>query len=158
MAEPNPCWRFSLALYEAEGVAELCLGLQERYGLDVCLLLYLAWRASRRERLAPPALRGLREAVGGLREELLSLRAARLRLRGEPRRRAAYRRLKDAELALERRQQDVLYAADARLEKQPRQCLADNIAPYCRELGMDAAAIAALVARLGEALEHRPPG
>src|SRR5438067_1685583 len=38
-------WRFSLSLYGLSGVAEACLDLQDRRGLDVNLLLFCCWRA-----------------------------------------------------------------------------------------------------------------
>ena len=54
MAEPDakpsaagsPFWRFSLRFYRMSGVAEACITLQERSGVDVNLLLYLLWQAS----------------------------------------------------------------------------------------------------------------
>jgi uncharacterized protein (TIGR02444 family) len=39
----NPFWAFSLQVYGAPGVAEECLRLQERLGLDVNLLLLAAY-------------------------------------------------------------------------------------------------------------------
>lgn len=39
----TPFWAFSLAVYAGDGVAEECLGLQERLGLDVNLLLFAAY-------------------------------------------------------------------------------------------------------------------
>jgi uncharacterized protein (TIGR02444 family) len=39
----SPFWAFSLAVYAGDGVAEECLGLQERLGLDVNLLLFAAY-------------------------------------------------------------------------------------------------------------------
>jgi uncharacterized protein (TIGR02444 family) len=39
----SPFWAFSLDVYGAPGVAEECLGLQERLGLDVNLLLLTAY-------------------------------------------------------------------------------------------------------------------
>ncbi|WP_299617336.1 TIGR02444 family protein [Pelagibius sp.] len=42
----NPFWDFSLEAYERMGVAEACLGLQDRYGIDVNLLLFAAWAGS----------------------------------------------------------------------------------------------------------------
>ncbi len=42
----NPFWDFSLALYREPGVEEACIGLQDRLGLDVNLLLYACWIAA----------------------------------------------------------------------------------------------------------------
>ena len=39
----TPLWAFSLAVYGAEGVASECLDLQERFKLDVNLLLFAAY-------------------------------------------------------------------------------------------------------------------
>jgi uncharacterized protein (TIGR02444 family) len=36
-------WRFAVALYGQAGVPEACLGLQNRFELDVNLLLFAAW-------------------------------------------------------------------------------------------------------------------
>ena len=38
-------WRFSLRVYRKPGVAGACLGLQDRHGLDINLLLYAAYAA-----------------------------------------------------------------------------------------------------------------
>lgn len=39
----TPLWTFSLATYSRDGVADECLGLQERVNLDVNLLLFAAF-------------------------------------------------------------------------------------------------------------------
>ena len=39
----TPLWAFSLAVYGGEGVADECLDLQERLGLDVNILLFAAF-------------------------------------------------------------------------------------------------------------------
>ena len=41
----NAFWKFSLAVYAAPGVPEECLAVQERYGVDVNVLLFCAWLA-----------------------------------------------------------------------------------------------------------------
>jgi uncharacterized protein (TIGR02444 family) len=41
--EETPFWQFSGTVYAAPGVAEACLDLQDRHGLDVNLLLFCAW-------------------------------------------------------------------------------------------------------------------
>ncbi len=61
---PNhPFWDFSLAVYGREGVAQACVALQDRRGLDVNLLLFCCWAGSRGRRLDPADLEGLDEAV-----------------------------------------------------------------------------------------------
>ncbi len=39
----TPLWAFSLAVYGADGVEPECLDLQERFGVDVNLLLFVAY-------------------------------------------------------------------------------------------------------------------
>ena len=39
----SPLWRFSLAVYRATGVQEECLDVQERFGVDVNLLMLCAY-------------------------------------------------------------------------------------------------------------------
>ena len=44
--KPQNFWKFSLDLYDSEGVAAACLALQEEYQLDVNLLLFCYWHGS----------------------------------------------------------------------------------------------------------------
>lgn len=46
-APPGALWDFSLALYARDGVADACLRLQDRHGLDVCLILFCVWHGLR---------------------------------------------------------------------------------------------------------------
>jgi uncharacterized protein (TIGR02444 family) len=39
----NPFWDFSLATYGRPGVAAACLGLQDRHGIDVNMVLFCCW-------------------------------------------------------------------------------------------------------------------
>lgn len=44
----NPFWRFSLAVYAADGVEDECLALQHEFDIDVNLLLFSAWVGAER--------------------------------------------------------------------------------------------------------------
>jgi uncharacterized protein (TIGR02444 family) len=44
----TPLWAFSLAVYGADGVGPECLDLQERFGVDVNLLLFAAYAGARK--------------------------------------------------------------------------------------------------------------
>src|SRR5438067_8224725 len=79
-------WRFSLALYARPGVAEALIGLQDRAGCDVNLILFALWAgAVRRVRLDAAALAGAEAAVGDLRGGIVErLRALRRRLKADP--------------------------------------------------------------------------
>lgn len=43
MEQPDSLWNYSVRTYGKPGVADACLALQERYGLDVNVLLYCCW-------------------------------------------------------------------------------------------------------------------
>ena len=45
-APANPFWDFSLRFYAQPNVAETCLSLQDKHGVDVNVLLYLLWLAN----------------------------------------------------------------------------------------------------------------
>lgn len=51
MQTTSPFWDFSLGFYARPGIAEICLDLQDRFGADVNVVLYLLWQAQRRRRL-----------------------------------------------------------------------------------------------------------
>lgn len=72
-------WSHTLALYRRPGVAAACIGLQDRRGADVNLLLYAMWRAVRGDgALDGAAFARLDLAVGPWRTTVVErLRAAR---------------------------------------------------------------------------------
>ncbi len=75
-------WTFTLAVYERPGVAPACLGLQDRHGLDVNLLLFCGWAAARGLALDPHTLRAAEEAVASWRNQVVKpLRGLRRRLK-----------------------------------------------------------------------------
>lgn len=110
----NPFWDFSLGVYARPGVAEACLALQERQGLDVNLLLFCCWAGARGHALTGDELARLIAAVRPWQEGVVKpLRAARRWLKlqttapGEEA--AALRgRIKEQELAAERIEQQLL--------------------------------------------------
>ncbi len=57
----NPFWDFSLAVYAEAGVADECLRLQDKGGINVNLLLFAAYMGARGVTLIEPQWR---EAVG----------------------------------------------------------------------------------------------
>lgn len=70
-AGANPFWTFSLALYAQPGVAPACLELQDRHGLDVNLLLYAAFAATRGSRLSVESLAAVEAAAGEWRDTMV---------------------------------------------------------------------------------------
>jgi uncharacterized protein (TIGR02444 family) len=86
--EPDemPLWTFAVSLYAAPDVAAACLGLQDRHGCDVNVLLFAAWMGAVRHRTLTPA--ELAEAAAAVRDwhtEIVDpLRYVRRRLKSGP--------------------------------------------------------------------------
>jgi uncharacterized protein (TIGR02444 family) len=85
-AESSPeeaFWQFSLAFYEALGVADALLALQDRDGLDVNLMLFALWLGiSGRSRLASDALAAAQRLARMMGAEIVEpLRTLRRRLK-----------------------------------------------------------------------------
>jgi len=136
-------WAFSLRVYGRPGVAEACLALQDRHGVDVNLLLWCAWagtegialdRAALDRAVAATApwrdavVRPLRTVRRALKEDLGSIPA------GES---VDFRaRIKAAELEAERRQQVVLEAMIPAVGgSEPASTVNDNIQLYLKDFG-----------------------
>ncbi|MBV8778870.1 MAG: TIGR02444 family protein [Alphaproteobacteria bacterium] len=107
-------WRFSLMAYAREGVAQALIGLQDRRGHNVNLVLFALWHAlCRRQRLDPRAMGRARSAVAGFEHDLAGpvrrLRRA-LKDHSDPDVQAIRRRLQSLEVAAERRAQARLAA------------------------------------------------
>lgn len=82
----NPFWDYSLSLYEKPGVADACLYLQDKFGLDVNLLLFCVWfGASGRGPLDADEIDNCVQRTGDWRTKVIEpLRAIRLACREEP--------------------------------------------------------------------------
>jgi uncharacterized protein (TIGR02444 family) len=113
----NSFWDFSLALYRRPGVADACLTLQERLGIDVNLLLYFAWRANQGQALSREEAAAIAAHVSAWHDGVVRpLRALRTDLKADAKSAppAAVDRLraqiKSAELNAERVEQDMLFA------------------------------------------------
>ena len=81
--ESNPFWTYSIELYAQDGVAALCLRLQDERGFDVNLLLFAGWAAHcRGVTLDASEWRDLIAATQSWRETVLApLRSVRRRLK-----------------------------------------------------------------------------
>ena len=117
MSEAHPLWIFSLGVYGKPGVAPACLVLQERYRLDINLLLFSAWAGAAHGHVFGDSERArIFAAVGGWHREMVrGLRSLRTRLKEVPppapgRETEGLRSLvKKGELDAERIEQDLLY-------------------------------------------------
>lgn len=106
----NPFWEYSCAAYSQENVAALCLELQDRYGLDVNLLLYAAWLGQSDRRLSQQHLQGLDAKVDAWRTDILiPLRALRRDLKALGAGDQSYEDVKALELDAEEQQQQMMY-------------------------------------------------
>jgi uncharacterized protein (TIGR02444 family) len=75
-------WAFSLALYGKPGVAPALLGLQDRLGLDVNLLLFCCWAGAERRALSPTDIAAVEAVTQPWQAEIIRpLRALRRRLK-----------------------------------------------------------------------------
>jgi uncharacterized protein (TIGR02444 family) len=78
----NPFWDYALELYQREGVEAACLELQQRHGLDVNVVLFCCWLASRGIPVDDAVLGRIVEAANAWQEEFVRpLRAVRSRLK-----------------------------------------------------------------------------
>jgi uncharacterized protein (TIGR02444 family) len=89
MSEPDSLeeqsWAFALRIYAEPGVAEACLRLQNEAGVDVILLLMVAFAASREILLSPSDLSQMDDACRPWREQIVQpLRALRVKLKSGP--------------------------------------------------------------------------
>jgi uncharacterized protein (TIGR02444 family) len=84
MAESgNPFWSFSLALYGRPGVAPALIGLQDRLGLDVNMLLFCCWTGTVGRPLSPADIAAVEHIAEPWQAEVVRpLRALRRRLKG----------------------------------------------------------------------------
>ena len=59
----TPFWRYSLKFYGQSGVSDACIALQDGFGVDVNLLLYLFWLASEGRQLTADEVKALDDKV-----------------------------------------------------------------------------------------------
>jgi uncharacterized protein (TIGR02444 family) len=77
-------WKFSLHFYRDAEVQVTCLALQDKYGADVNLLLYLLWRAGAGDAFDLNAIERLNASVEPWRSAAIApLRAMRRTLKGK---------------------------------------------------------------------------
>ncbi len=78
-------WNFSLRFYQLPGVAESCLDLQDRHGVDVNLLLFALWAASNGHQLDAATIAAADRVAAQWRDAVTQpLRSARRALKTGP--------------------------------------------------------------------------
>lgn len=127
-------WAWACDAYARPGVKQACLTLQDEAGLDVDVMLWIAWLASAGRRPADGALADALAISAEHQDRAVKpLRAARRASDG-----AQKAKILEAELAAERAELDALAAlADAPAPEGAR--LADTLARYARAAGAQTA-------------------
>jgi uncharacterized protein (TIGR02444 family) len=146
----NPFWQFSLQVYATPGVAEECLEVQDKLGVDVNVLLYAAWLGSTRGVLLEHAdIRIIDDEVTAWSTDVVQpLRAVRRRLKLMPEIsdqsvQMTRKRVADAELFAEQIEQALLYRmADSvgRSALGSEAAARDNVSAILAARGADAGA------------------
>jgi uncharacterized protein (TIGR02444 family) len=161
--EARALWSFSLATYDAPGVASACIALQDRHGLDVNLLLFCCWAGAQGHQLTTAKLKRLQQGVAGWQQEVVQpLRRVRRRLKGEPGDDAQDLRARILELEIESERQEQLRLADLMPltpgEAEPRRAGA-NLRLYMelKEIALEEDTVAELAALMTGAFPDLPP-
>jgi len=137
----NPFWQFSLKVYAYEGLAPLCLQLQDDFGFDVNLLLLAVFCDAQHLDLQTEGWRELLVAVQPLQQAVVSARALRRSLKPESSNQQdlhakQYKAAKQHELYLEQVMQALLFETIEPLYLRSKAChnSESNLAHYQREL------------------------
>ena len=151
----NPLWDYSVATYRLDEVAQLCLGLQDDFGVDVNLLMYAGWLAHMERRLSGAHLTELEALIVDWREGVVKpLRLLRRQLHGRAPAEGIRTEIKILELRAEQQQQDMMYAFYQRavpLQREPEP-LSENLAIVARSSSPEQGGWAVPLARLGTIL------
>ena len=139
----NPLWKFSAVIYAEAGVQEECLALQERYSLDVNLLLFCAYTGGHGVTLSADELRDAMAAVADWHHDVVRpLRAARRALKSARAEAAQALRndVKNDELRAEQIEQAMLWSWSAerlagRRAGERSAALAANVAALLAQYG-----------------------
>jgi uncharacterized protein (TIGR02444 family) len=158
----SPFWTFSLGYYGGAGVSEACIELQDRCGADVNVILFLAWLASQRRRIAGADIAAIAaKALPWQNEVIAPIRALRRHLKnGAPLVDAATgeafrNKIKALELESEQLQQAAMTELAKGLATESaasaREAARANIDAYAGVLGrpLTTSAVDTLVAALG---------
>jgi uncharacterized protein (TIGR02444 family) len=123
--QTNPFWTFSLGYYRGAGVSEACLDLQDNFGVDVNVVLFLLWQASQRRQFAAVQVKALAEKVGPWQIDVIGpIRRLRRMLKGnapllDKGSAELFRtKIKAIELESEKLQQEAMYAMAAGLRSE----------------------------------------
>ena len=164
----NPFWQFSLQVYGTPGVAEECLEVQDRLGIDVNVVLYVAWLGAKRGVVLQRAeIDCIDEAIKAWSADVVQpLRAVRRRLKlmpeaGDHEVQALRKRVAKTELFSEQLEQALLYRLADDIGRSTAGSVAtaaQNVSAVLGTRGADAGAfpLHKLLAAAGAARTDRP--
>ncbi|MBB3048561.1 uncharacterized protein (TIGR02444 family) [Litorivivens lipolytica] len=155
----NALWQYSLLVYSQPPVHRLCQKLQDEYGADVNLLLSACWLGKRGIVWSPEQVADMVKHSQAFRSDyLLQLRALRRKMKqhAPPN---IYQEAQRFEMALERWQQDDIYAYWQKATVSPKKqsfslCAQTNLHRYFDQLEL---AWNGLLSELVEAITVVPP-
>ena len=133
----NDLWPFALVYYGQPGAPKTCLALQDQYGVDIVLTLYLLHLATARRVLDGGELARIDSAIAPWRESVIiplrTLRSADRVKPGYPEWPVLRQSLKQAELEAERQQIGFLQSLPARttIAETVLGAARNNLSLYC---------------------------
>lgn len=165
-ASASTLWSYATQYYDQDGVAELCLRLQDEYGFDVNLLLYCCWYGHCYGTLSETQLKTCFDYSRHWQDNAVKpIRSSRRWLKTELSRISDQEqvtsltelreRIKRIELELEKQQLETLQALSdpATSSSEPtgsRAAIQGNLKQLCRMMEIDEAAIDGLLGELVE--------
>ena len=167
-AQTSPFWTFSLGYYRGAGVSEACLELQDNCGVDVNVMLFLLWVASRRRTVSADQVKALADKVRPWQTDVIGpIRALRRKLKSDTPlvdKGAAelFRtKIKAVELEAERLQQEAMTALASGLQSETtgsvHAAARANVAAYEAALGraFTTAAVETMISALRDGQSDR---
>jgi uncharacterized protein (TIGR02444 family) len=160
--QPSPFWTFSLSFYRQGGVSEACLELQDHFGVDVNIVLFLLWTATLRRCLEASEIGALADKVRAWQNDVVvPIRNLRRFLKtpspllDEGTKELFRTKIKAVELESERLQQEAMFALAPSLHYEPADTIQEaartNLANYQSVIGRQfaIAAVETVVNALG---------
>ena len=137
METDNLLWRFSNTIYSREGVSKILLYAQNKYLIDINMILYTAWLASINRSLTVEDIRAAEKLVKPWRTEIIvPIRKVRRSLKKTFDKNFLLESVRKLEIDAEKEQLRILYDSFLELSSdQPSsyklKILKDNLTVYC---------------------------
>ena len=150
----NDFWQFSLALYGQPGVARECLELQDKFGLNINLLLFCAWLGRRGTAVTRDDLEGASRSISSWHDHVVRpLRGVRRQMKLHHEDVSALRaNVQRVEIEAEQVEQALLFAHAQKITSRAEpDAVARNVSEYLAMMpaGASAQGAPALIAAAG---------